>query len=319
MLKNLRKKILLSIALAGIFYLGFTIFASYKDVLSAFEKFNWLLLFPLLLLSLVNYFVRFLKWDYFLSVIKIKLKKIDSLSIFLSGLVMSVTPGKMGELLKAYLTKEITGVPISKSAPIVFVERITDFLALIVISISGAYVFNYGIEIIIGVGIFLIILIVIISNKKLALAILKLLEKNRFLDKHLQKFNNAYESSFQLLKFRPLIYMTLVSVISWLAECLGYYIILRNFGIENSFLWAAFSYAFATIAGAISMLPGGLGVTEGSLTFMLIRNGQTREFAVATTFIVRVVTLWFAVIVGIFSLMFYQKRYGKILIDSAAI
>ena len=319
MLKNLRKKILLSIALAGIFYLGFTIFASYKDVLSAFEKFNWLLLFPLLLLSLVNYFVRFLKWDYFLSVIKIKLKKIDSLSIFLSGLVMSVTPGKMGELLKAYLTKEITGVPISKSAPIVFVERITDFLALIIISISGAYVFNYGIEIIIGVGIFLIILIIIISNKKLALAILKLLEKNRFLDKHLQKFNNAYESSFQLLKFRPLIYMTLVSVISWLAECLGYYIILRNFGIENSFLWAAFSYAFATIAGAISMLPGGLGVTEGSLTFMLIRNGQTREFAVATTFIVRVVTLWFAVIVGIFSLMFYQKRYGKILIDSAAI
>jgi len=319
LLKNLRKKILLSIALAGIFYLGFTIFASYKDVLSAFEKFNWLLLFPLLLLSLVNYFVRFLKWDYFLSVIKIKLKKIDSLSIFLSGLVMSVTPGKMGELLKAYLTKEITGVPISKSAPIVFVERITDFLALIIISISGAYVFNYGIEIIIGVGIFLIILIVIISNKKLALAILKLLEKNRFLDKHLQKFNNAYESSFQLLKFRPLIYMTLVSVISWLAECLGYYIILRNFGIENSFLWAAFSYAFATIAGAISMLPGGLGVTEGSLTFMLIRNGQTREFAVATTFIVRVVTLWFAVIVGIFSLMFYQKRYGKILIDSAAI
>jgi uncharacterized protein (TIRG00374 family) len=319
LLKNLRKKILLSIALAGIFYLGFTIFADYKDVLSAFEKFNWLLLLPLLLLSLVNYFVRFLKWDYFLSVIKIKLNKIDSLSIFLSGLVMSVTPGKMGELLKAYLTREVTGVPISKSAPIVFVERITDFLALIIISISGAFIFNYGIEIVIGVGIFLIALIVIISNKRLALAILKLLESNRFLDKHLQKFNNAYDSSYQLLKFRPLIYMTLVSVISWLAECLGYYIILRNFGIENSFLWAAFSYAFATIAGAISMLPGGLGVTEGSLTLMLIRNGQAKEFAVATTFIVRVVTLWFAVIVGIFSLMFYQKRFGKILIDTVSI
>jgi glycosyltransferase 2 family protein len=319
LLKNLRKKILFSIALAGIFYLGFTIFANYKDVLSAFEKFNWLLLLPLLLLSLVNYFVRFLKWDYFLSVIKIKLNKIDSLSIFLSGLVMSVTPGKMGELLKAYLTKEVTGVPISKSAPIVFVERITDFLALIIISISGVFIFKFGLEIILGVGIFLITLILIIANKKAALAILKLLEKNRFLDKHLQKFNNAYESSYQLLKFRPLIYMTMVSVISWLAECLGYYIILRNFGIENSFLWAAFSYSFATIAGAISMLPGGLGVTEGSLTFMLIKNGQAKEFAVATTFIVRVVTLWFAVIVGIFSLMFYQKRFGKILIDAASI
>jgi glycosyltransferase 2 family protein len=319
LLKKLKKKILLSIALGGIFYLSFTIFGDSKDILSAFENFNWLLLFPLIALSLANYFIRFLKWDYYLSVIKIKLNKIDSLSIFLSGLIMSVTPGKMGELLKAYLTKEVTGVPISKTAPIVFVERITDFLALIIISISGAFIFNYGTEIVVGVGIFLIILIAVISNKKIALGVLRLLEKNRFLDKHLHKFDNAYESSYQLLQVRPIIYMTLVSVVSWLSECLGYYIILRNFGIENGFMWAAFSYAFATIAGAISMLPGGLGVTEGSLTFMLINNGQSKELAVATTFIVRVVTLWFAVLVGIFSIMFYQKRFGEISIDTTAI
>ena len=319
MIKKLKKKILISIALAGIFYLSFTIYADFKDVASAFEKFNWLLLIPLLLLSLINYFVRFLKWDYYLSVIKVKLKKIDSLSIFLSGLVMSVTPGKMGELLKSYLTKEVTGTPISKTAPIVFVERITDFLALIIISISGAYVFNFGLDIVIGVGIFLLLVIIIISNKNIVMVLLKLIEKNNFFRKHLQKIHSAYESSYQLLRLGPLLKMTIVSVISWLSECLGYYIILCNFGIENSFLWAAFSYAFATIAGAISMLPGGLGVTEGSLTFMLINNGQPKEIAVATTFIVRVVTLWFAVLVGIFSVMFYQKRFGKISEDIPAI
>ncbi len=64
------------------------------------------------------------------------------------------------------------------------------------------------------------------------------------------------------------------------------------------------------------MLPGGLGVTEGSLTFMLIQENISKDVAVATTFIVRVVTLWFAVLVGIISVSFYQKRYGKLTIES---
>ena len=64
------------------------------------------------------------------------------------------------------------------------------------------------------------------------------------------------------------------------------------------------------------MLPGGLGVTEGSLTFMLIQENISKDVAVATTFIVRVVTFWFAVIVGIISVSFYQKRYGKLTIET---
>lgn len=319
MLRKIKKKILISIILAGIFYLGFTLYADFNDVISAFEKFNWLLLFPLLILALINYLLRFFKWDYYLSLIKIKLRKVDSLSIFLSGLIMSVTPGKMGELLKAFLTREISGEPISKTAPIVFVERITDFLALVIISIIGAYVFNYGRGILIGAGAFLLLIIILISHKNMALKFLNLFEKNRFLKIHLQSIHNMYESSYQLLRMSPLLKMIILSVIAWLSECLGYYIILRNFNIDKSLLWAAFSYAFATIAGAISMLPGGLGVTEGSLTLMLINNGQSKEFAIASTLIVRAVTLWFAVLVGIFSLMFYQKRFRKISVDEIKI
>jgi uncharacterized protein (TIRG00374 family) len=64
------------------------------------------------------------------------------------------------------------------------------------------------------------------------------------------------------------------------------------------------------------MLPGGLGLTEGSLTFLLVEKNVPVDVSVATTFIVRVVTLWFAVLVGIVSLSFYQKRFGKIKEDS---
>jgi uncharacterized protein (TIRG00374 family) len=110
--------------------------------------------------------------------------------------------------------------------------------------------------------------------------------------------------------------MTAVSLFSWGFECLGYHLILLNFDINFGFFWASFSYAFATIVGAVSMLPGGLGVTEGSLTYLLIERGVANNIAVTTTFIVRVVTLWFAVIVGIISVSLYQKRYGKITMSS---
>jgi uncharacterized protein (TIRG00374 family) len=64
------------------------------------------------------------------------------------------------------------------------------------------------------------------------------------------------------------------------------------------------------------MLPGGLGITEGSLTYLLVQKDVPMDISVATTFIIRVVTLWFAVLVGIISLSFYQKRFGKIKIES---
>jgi uncharacterized protein (TIRG00374 family) len=312
LLKKLKQKVIISILIAGVLYLAFTLYADFNQVVQAFKKFNLWLLPLLLFLSFLNYFTRFLKWDYYLSVVKIKLIKIDSLSTFMSGLIMSVTPAKLGEVLKSVLVKEITGEPISKTAPIILAERITDFLSLLAISLVGAFVFDYGGNVSIVVAIFFIILIITISNKKIALPLIKLSEKIPFIKKYIHNVHSAYESCYHLLKLKHLMMMTLLSLVSWGFECLGYYFILVNFDTDFGLLWASFSYSFSTIVGAISMLPGGLGLTEGSLTFLLVQKGVSDEIAVATTFIVRVVTLWFAVIVGIVSLSFYQKRYGTL-------
>jgi len=315
LLKKLRQKVIISVVIAGVLYLAFTIYADLTQVINAFKKFNLLLLPLLLLFSFLNYFTRFLKWDYYLSVVKVKMKKIDSLSTFMSGLIMSVTPAKLGEVLKSVLVKEITGEPISKTAPIILAERVTDLLSLLLIAIVGAYVFDYGGNITIIVAAFFIILIIIISNKKIAIPIINLSEKIPPIKKYIHNIHSAYESSYQLLKLKPLILMTFLSLISWGFECLGYYFILVNFDVNFGLLWASFSYSFSTIVGAISMLPGGLGLTEGSLTYLLIEKGITADISVTTTFIVRAVTLWFAVLVGIVSLSFYQKRFGKIKIQ----
>ena len=316
MLKKLKQKVIVSIVIAGVLYLAFTIYADFTNVVDAFKKFNLLLLPVLLLLSFLNYFTRFLKWDYYLSIVKVKMKKLDSLSTFMSGLIMSVTPAKLGEVLKSVLVKEITGEPISKTAPIILAERITDFLSLLLIAIVGAFVFDYGGNLTIIVAAFFVLIIFIISNKKIALPIINFSERIPLIKKYIHNIHSAYESSYQLLKLKPLFLMTLLSLVSWGFECWGYYIVLLNFNVDFGILWASFSYSFSTIVGAISMLPGGLGLTEGSLTFLLVQKKVPVDISVATTFIIRVVTLWFAVLVGIVSLTLYQKRFGKLKIDS---
>lgn len=225
---------------------------------------------------------------------------------------MSITPGKMGELLKAYLVKQISGISISRTAPIILAERITDFISLVIIALIGAYIYDYGRNIVIAVGLFFLFVVVVISNKNIALLIINQLEKIKLFRKYLMNIHSAYESSYLLLRPLPLFYMTMFSFVSWSFECLGYYLILSNFGVDVNYMWASFSYAFATIVGAISMLPGGLGLTEGSLTYMLLQKSVSKEVAVASTFIIRAVTLWFAVLVGVVSVSLYQRRFGKI-------
>lgn len=312
MIQKVKKNIFISLSIAAILYLALTFYANFNQVVAAFVKFNWVWFPILLLLPLMNYIMRFFKWDFYLRILNINLSKIDSFSIFMSGLVMSFTPGKMGELMKSYLVKQIKGESISKTAPIIMVERITDFISLVLIAVIGSYTFNYGRVIVVGTGIFFLIITLVISSRTLSLRIIKALEHISFLKKQIEKIENAYETAYFLLKPKPLFYMIIVSLFAWFFEGFAYYLVLLNFGYDFGINWAIFIYSFATIAGSITMLPGGLGVTDGSLTYLVMRKGIPLNVAVSSTFIIRVVTLWFAILIGALSVSLYQKRFGKI-------
>jgi glycosyltransferase 2 family protein len=316
MFNKYKRKILLSVAFGALIFLGFSIYADFDKLIIAFGNFNWWWFPVLLILSFGNYIFRFAKWHYYTKILSININIKKSFLIFLSSFVMSVTPGKMGELLKSFLVKEETGIPVSRTAPIVFAERITDFISIVLLCIVGAFVFNYGKEIIILVGLIFIFSVVILSSRKLSLKIISMLEKIRFIKKFIEKIHIAYESLYNLLKIKPLLIAIFISLISWFFECIGFYVVLTVFAsnsdiIQVSLLIATFIYGFSTLIGAIAMLPGGLGVTEASITGLLVLLKIPKDISVASTIIIRVATLWFAVLVGVFSIYFYQKSSHK--------
>jgi glycosyltransferase 2 family protein len=310
MLKKLRNKLFISIAIAALIGVAFSFYANTSQLESAFSTFSYALLPLVLVCAFVNYLFRFIRWEYYLHVLGIGVPRSESFRVFISSLSMSVTPGKMGELVKSYFLKSLRAVPISKSAPVVFAERITDFVALLIISIIGAYSIGYGKEIVVAVGLVFVAGIGIIASRSLSMRIIRMLQKIPFVAKRIKPIEIAYESSRAILGGKVLVISTLIGLLGWFTECVGFLVVLEGLNVHLKILSAGFIYAFSTVLGAISFLPGGLGATETSLTGLLILAKIPKNSAVAATFIIRAATLWFAVIIGVGMLSYMQKRYG---------
>lgn len=310
MLRKLRDKLFISLAIAALIGVIFSLYANTAQLKDAFSTFSYEILPLVVSFSLLNYLIRFARWEYYLHALKIELSRSESLGIFMSSLSMSVTPGKMGEVVKSYFLKSLHSIPISKSAPIVLAERITDILALLTISMIGAYTIGYEKRIIIIIGVVFLAGIAVISSRSASMKIIKLAEKIPFTAKWIKHIETAYESSRTMLSGKTLVISTILGLCAWSSECMGFFFVLDGLNVHLKVFSAGFIYAFSTIVGAISFLPGGLGATETSLAGLLILAKIPKGASVAATFIIRAATLWFAVLIGVGVLSYMQKRYG---------
>src|SRR5262249_46268752 len=127
-------------------------------------------------LAFGNYLLRYLKWEFYLARLDIRgVPKLDSFLTFLSGFVLTVTPGKVGEVFKSFILSETHGVAMTKTAPIIVAERATDVIGIVVLIVFGAS-FGFGGGLVwAGIGSGLVLaLLVIVANRRLSLAMIGL-------------------------------------------------------------------------------------------------------------------------------------------------
>src|SRR5215217_7003255 len=135
MLSSLRGKIIVSALIGLVVVVVLGLAGDIREVGQSFSDFEWSTIPAILGFTLLNYALRWLKWDYYLRRMQMGqgVSRAASALLFTSGMVMAVTPGKVGEVLKSYLLKQINATPISASAPIVLAERVTDGLAMLLL------------------------------------------------------------------------------------------------------------------------------------------------------------------------------------------
>ena len=309
------RKIWLVLILAVAVYLLMTIYADFNELSLAFSKFNVAFIFLLFGLTTVNYLLRFLKWDFFLRRTGIRMKLTDNLFVFFSGLSMIVTPGKIGEIWKGWLIRDINGEKLSKTIPVVVVERITDVLGLIILSLFGvAYFTHQAIYIILAFLIIFIGFCVVIRSERGSRIIMGFFQKRT--GKHVENIRVAHDTFKILMEAKGIIAMSLLSAFAWLFECLGMYLIVYAFQESINFTLATFIFSIASLAGALSMIPGGLGVAEATISGLLQLFQFTPSLSVGIAMIVRLGTLWYGAAMGLVVYWLFPKKRLSRLNDS---
>lgn len=274
-------------------------------------SFNWLVIPSVLFFAFLDDFIRFFKWDYFLKKINVRIPKKTSFLIFFSGLAMSITPAKVGEVLKSYLLKKTNGIEMRRSIMVVAVERLTDVLGLAILALIGSFAFIeslYYQAIIIGLMTAIFFVIALLTNKSFFIKTTKILYKIPIIKNHAKYVGEIYESSRTLLTFKSIFVATVMSVVSWFCECFAFFLLLNTLGISFSIQATSFIFAFSSVFGNAIPIPGGLGATEGSFVGLLLLNGVDLSLATLATVVIRVCTLFWGISMGIICLLMISRR-----------
>lgn len=292
------------IGLIGLVIIGLIALAAatgWEETLSAFKTLGAIEILLLLALSLVNYGCRGLRWHLFATRLGLNTRLGQNMRHFLGGFAMSVTPGRVGELVRMRWLKRETGWSFERTAPLVLVDRAADLIAMAVLLALAIALSASGVTGGIPVAILAIIAAVVATRPKLLRAAAGMGHKltgARFP----RLFARVRRAALSLDAFKgPGILLAAggLGLVGWLAECFAFHLLLVWLGADIGFWMAVGIFIFATLAGGLTGAPGGLGGAEAAMVALLALDGVPLEVAVPATLVIRVTTLWFAILIGL--------------------
>lgn len=301
-LERLGRRLLVPLALGLLVVVGLALTANPREMAESLRGFDLWLLVPVLALSLVNYVLRFVRWQAYLRRLEVPLPWGRSLAVFLVGFLLSVTPGKAGELGKAWLVRELGGGPALRVVPAVLAERLTDVLGVVALLALGALPFPGGHWFAAaGLGAVAAAALALTWQRGAAWAF-RLLGRLPVVGARVPHLVEMYGRLRDLFSPGLLLFALALSLVAWGAEGVGFYLVVRDYVPDVGFLLSVFNYTAANFVGGVSMLPGGLGAAEGSLAALLHAQGLDTADASSITLVIRGATLWFAVLLGLLAL-----------------
>lgn len=302
---------LVPLALGVLVVVGLAWTADPRELARSLRGFDVRLLVPVLALSAFNYVLRYIRWEIYLRRLGATLSRGKSVAVFLIGFLLSVTPGKAGELGKAWLVRELGGGPALRVVPAVLAERVTDVLGTIALVALGALPLPGGPWIAAAGLAGVAAVTLLLTWRRAAERVFAILERLPVIGRRMEHVEEMYERLRELLSPGLVVMATLLATVAWAAEGYGFFLVVRNYAPRADLLVSIFNYTVANVLGGISMLPGGLGAAEGSLSALLHGQGLDTADANSITLVIRGATLWFAVLLGLAALPFVARWLGK--------
>lgn len=254
----------------------------------------------LLGLSLVNYLCRAIRWHMLARRLGVPQGAARNMLQFLAGFSMTVTPGRVGELIRMRWISRATGWRIERSAPLALVDRALDLAAMGLLLALSLLLATRAISGALPVALLALLAAWVATRPALLAALAQTGYRATGLFPRLfARIRRAARSLSVFSHGATLGAASLLGLIGWAAEGYAFFLLLQWFGAEVSLGSAIAIFTFSALAGGLTGAPGGLGGAEAAMVALLLLEGVPMEISLPATALIRLTTLWFAIALGL--------------------
>ena len=267
----------------------------------------------------VGFPIRGWRWAILIRGVGYPLKVKDATEmVLISWLVNCVVPAKMGDVYRGYLLRINTGVQLSKTFGTIFIERIFDLIAIVVLGLAaGFWSFRTQmpdeVRIIFGVGLAVVIVLVVglFVVRNFGRRILTRLP----VPHRVVALYDQFEVGLFSVDRRSLFPIAVATVLIWTTEALRLYFVILAMGFPDTNIGVSGAFFVALIASlltAVPFTPAGVGLVEGGMVFVLHSvYGVAQTEALAISLVDRAISGLSVIIVGGIAYVFSSKTRGN--------
>lgn len=283
-------------------YAGFVLWEGAGEVWAAVRLPGWTGLAALALFTLLALSLGLARWWYYLRLVGVRVGVGAVLRAYLGSQALALTPGRVGELWRGWLLPAGAG-PAGRVAATVVAERMTDVFATLLLAGAAAVLWTGSPWLCLVPGSVIVGSFVLLRRPGWALGLARVLARRRG-----WWWRGAADGLRSLAKAREclrpggFLVGLAVGLGMQAAEGFGLLALLAAAGTELPLFRAVAGYGFALFVGSVTPAPGGAGGFEGTLTAVLVNGGVDEPLAVASALLVRIVTMWLMVPVGLAAL-----------------
>lgn len=277
--------------------------SGFDELLRQLAKVDIPLLAAMLGLALCSFGLRFLRWHFCARAVGMDVPFRHNLLYFLAGFAMTVTPGKVGEILRLWLLRQGHGYRYEATAPLLLIDRLADTVGIAAVGCVGALALGVYRE-----AALLVLFVATMANlvflrPQLFIWLLNLAYRWTGMAPRLfARLRVALKLMRRLSRWQVYLPVMLMTLLGWSLESYSFHLVMARLAGDVSLAMAALVFCLSLLIGVATMLPGGVGGAELGMVGLLVALGVDEPAAVAGTAIMRLTTLWFAVLVGVLCL-----------------
>jgi len=267
---------------------------------------------------LLSYFIRSMRWRKLLSPVY-QMSYRQSFFAWMAGNLLNyLVPVRAGELAKSFLLKQSANIPISKSLPSVFIDKLFDSAAILLVLILIPFISVRISPQMLFLLIVLVLIVVVEAGFLLyaALAHHKLADSLSWISRLIPgKYKGKFENLFRLFiegtglfknHFNLLPLVILLTFSAVLVDSIYFSFIFKAFGQSEPFLKILFGYTLIYLSYVIPQPPAQLGSNEWIMVIIFsVGMAMNKELVSAVMAFAHLLTGFIVITLGLFSLSYF--------------